>query len=244
MGGTDPASFLLDDWSDYTATETCIDFSTQLLIPAQSLAKVLPVDNDGPMFSNIVGVPISDTSAVVSWDADEVALVTVFYNTSPDADGAKSVAQVNPTKGGSVVLPGLALGQTYYFFLEGMDTKRNLTTDDNHGQWYSFVMTGASTNISDPVICQVDDHSAKIYWWTSDRTNGMVNFGTQSKNYTNTQAATEGAVLFHEVTLTGLTPGTTYYFNVASGTHFHREVVHYGTIRLVPGLERIHQTDT
>lgn len=218
MGGTDPASFLLDDWSDYTATETCIDFSTQLLIPAQSLAKVLPVDNDGPMFSNIVGVPISDTSAVVSWDADEVALVTVFYNTSPDADGAKSVAQVNPTKGGSVVLPGLALGQTYYFFLEGMDTKRNLTTDDNHGQWYSFVMTGASTNISDPVICQVDDHSAKIYWWTSDRTNGMVNFGTQSKNYTNTQAATEGAVLFHEVTLTGLTPGTTYYFNVASGT--------------------------
>lgn len=218
MGGTDPASFLLDDWSDYTATETCIDFSTQLLIPAQSLAKVLPVDNYGPMFSNIVGVPISDTSAVVSWDADEVAQVTVFYNTSPDADGAKSVAQVKPSKGGSVVLPGLVLGQTYYFFLEGMDTKRNLTTDDNHGQWYSFVMTGASTNISDPVICQVDDHSAKIYWWTSDRTNGMVNFGTQSKNYDKTQSATEGAVLFHEVTLTGLTPGTTYYFNVASGT--------------------------
>ncbi len=217
MGGAAPHKILLDDWNDYTATETCIDFSAQFLIPSQSLAKDLPPDYEGPLFSNIAGTPISETSAIVSWDANEVALVTVFYNTTPDLAGAKSVGQTKATKGGEVTLEGLEMGQTYYFFLEGMDTKRNMTTDDNHGQWYQFTMTNVKPNISGVTICQVDNRSAKIYWWTDVRSNGVIKYGKSMSALNETQSATDGAVLFHEVTLTNLDAGTTYYFTVSSG---------------------------
>ena len=223
MGGAAPTAVLLEDWSDYTATETCIDFSVQLLIPAQSLAETLPVDAEGPLFSNIMGTPISDTEAIVSWDANEVALVTVFFSTAPDASNTISVQQTTASKGGSVTLEGLEPGQTYYFFLEGMDTKRNLTTDDNHGQWYKFTMTPATTTISGVTICQVDHRSAKIYWWSSDRMNGIVNFGTAPGSYSNAQAADGGAVLFHEAKLIDLKPGTKYYFTVSSGATTSQE---------------------
>ena len=218
MGGRDPEKTLIEDWSKYTSTETCIDFSAQFLFPAQSLAETLPPDNEGPIFSNIVGTPISDTEAIISWDANEVALVTVFYNETTDANTAKSVQQEKASKGGSITLTGLTPGQTYYFFLEGMDTKRNLTTDDNHGYWYQFTMTPTGTTIKGVTICQVDHRSAKIYWWSTDRLNGIVNFGKAKGSYTQTVAASGGAVLFHEAILTGLEAGTEYFFTVSSGT--------------------------
>lgn len=217
MGGAPPTALLRDDWNKFDATETCIDFSVQLLMPAQSLAETLPPDNEGPLFSNIAGTPISDTEAIVSWDANEVALVTVFYAESPDESATMSVQQTTASKGGSVTLTGLTPNKTYYFFLEGMDTKRNISTDNNHGQWYQFTMTPKVTTISGVTICQVDHRSAKIYWWSSDRMNGIVNYGTAPGSYTESKAAEGGAVLFHEVTLTDLKAGTKYYFTVSSG---------------------------
>lgn len=217
MGGRNPNYTLLDDWNDYTATETCVDFSAQFLFPAQSLAHTLPPDNDGPLFSNIQGTPITETSAIVSWDANEVALVAVFYNTTPEKMSAKSVQQEKASKGGEVTLEGLEMGKTYYFFLEGMDTKHNISTDDNHGQWYQFTMTNVKPNISGVTICQVDNRSAKIYWWTDIRSNGVVKYGTSMSALNETQASSGGAVMFHEVTLTNLKAGTTYYFSVSSG---------------------------
>ena len=218
MGGRAPDKTLLEDWSDYTATETCIDFSVQLLMPAQSFAETLPPDNEGPIFSNIIGTPVTDSTAIVNWDANEVATVTVFYNTTPDVNTAKSVQQDKASKGGSVILTGLIPGQKYYFFLEGMDTKKNITTDDNHGYWYEFTMTPISTTIKGVTICQVDHRSAKIYWWSTDRLNGIVNFGKAKGQYTSSVSANGGAVLFHEAILTDLEAGTTYYFTVSSGT--------------------------
>ncbi|MBR5411581.1 MAG: glycoside hydrolase family 9 protein [Fibrobacter sp.] len=217
MGGIMPTSTLEDNWSKWDKTETCIDFSVQLLVPAQRLAEVLPPDTEGPLFSNIAGTPITETSAIVSWDANEIALVTVFYNTTPEKTGAKSVQQTKASKGGSIILEGLEMGQTYYFFLEGMDPKHNITTDDNHGQWYQFTMTNVKPKISGVTICQVDNRSAKIYWWTDIRSNGVVNYGTSMSALNEAQASSDGAVLFHEVTLTNLKAGTTYYFTVSSG---------------------------
>jgi len=218
MGGRDPTRTLIEDWDKYTSTETCIDFSAQFLFPAQSLAETLPPDNEGPIFSNIVGTPISDSTAIISWDANEVALVTVFYDVAPNSTTTKSVQQEKASKGGSVTLTGLIPGQTYYFYLEGMDTKRNISTDDNHGYWYQFTMTPATTTIKGVTICQVDHRSAKIYWWSTDRLNGIVKYGkTKGGEYTSTQNAEGSAVFFHEAILTGLEAGTTYYFKVSSG---------------------------
>lgn len=217
MGGSAPNKLLKDDWSDYTATETCADFTTGLFMPTQIFSNPLPIDNEGPLFSNIAGTPISETSAIISWDANEISLVSVFYGTSVGGTDVKAVETTKASKGGSVTLTDLTPGATYYFYLGGMDTKRNISTDDNHGQWYSFTMTLDPISISGVTICQVDHRSAKIYWWSSGRANGIVNYGTTSKSATETKVAGDGAVMFHEAELTGLQAGTTYYFTVSSG---------------------------
>ena len=218
LGGRAPDRTFLEDWNKYRSTESCIDFSAQLLLPAVGLSESHAVDKVGPRFGDVAGIPMTDTSAIVSWDADEIAMVNVFYNTTPDVSTAKSVQQEKASKGGSVTLKDLVPGQTYYFFLEGMDTKKNLTTDDNHGYWYQFTMTPISTTIKGVTICQVDHRSAKIYWWSTDRLNGIVNFGKATGQYTSSVSANGGTVLFHEAELTGLEAGTTYYFTVSSGT--------------------------
>ena len=218
MGGRAPNLTLIEDWEKYTSTETCVDFSAQFLFPAQSLANKLPPDNEGPLFSNIIGTPISETEAIISWNTNEVALVTVFYATQPNGEDLKTAQQSEPSKDGSIKLTGLTPNATYYFYLEGVDTKRNISKDDNHGQWYSFTMSLQPITISGVTICQVDHRSAKIYWWSSSRSNGIVNYGTSSGAPTESQVASGGAVLFHEAELTGLKSGTTYYFTVSSGT--------------------------
>ena len=217
MGGREPKKPLVENWEKYTSTETCIDFSAQFLFPAQSLAEELPPDNEGPLFSDIVGIPTSDTTAIIQWNTDELALVTVFYDATTNANTAKTIELTEATLGGSVNLTGLTPGQTYYFFLQGIDPNGNMTTDDNHGYWYKFTMTSTKTTISGVTICQVDHRSAKIYWWTSDRISGLVNFGKTKGSYTEKIAAKGGAVLFHEAILTGLEPNTPYYFTVSSG---------------------------
>ena len=218
MGGRAPTLPLIEDWEKYTSTETCIDFSAQFLFPAQSLAEQLPPDNDGPVFSDIVGIPTSDSTAIISWKTDELALVTISYDVTTNANTAKSIQLTEAVIEGSVTLTGLIPGQTYYFYLEGVDPHGNITTDDNHGYWYKFTMTSTKTQITGVTICQVDHRSAKIYWWSTDRLDGMVNFGkTKSGPYTEKTVANGGVALFHEAVLTGLEPGTTYYFTVSSG---------------------------
>ena len=217
MGGRAPNLPLIEDWSKYTSTETCIDFSAQFLFPAQSLAEQLPPDNDGPLFSDIVGIPTSDSTAIISWKTDELALVTVTYDATTNVNTAKSIQLKEAVKEGSVTLTGLIPGQTYYFFLEGVDPYGNITTDDNHGYWYKFTMTSTETQIKGITICQVDHRSAKIYWWSTDRLDGTVNYGKARGNYTSKTVANGGVALFHEAVLTGLEAGTTYYFTVTSG---------------------------
>lgn len=218
MGGSAPEKTLKDDWNDYTATETCIDFSAQFVIPGLSLSKKVPEDVDGPIFSNIAGTAITDTSAVISWNTDERAIVTVYYGTSADAAKVDSVTATAGV-GGSVTITGLTAGTTYYFYLVGHDVKQNYTTDDNHGLWYSWTQTTTSVNISGVTICQVTNNSAHIYWWTGDvAMTGLVQYGTSSAALSNSTIADSGkAVRFHEAILTDLDPGQTYYFDVVSG---------------------------
>jgi len=220
MGGSHPSKVLKDDWKDYTVTETCIDFSAQIVLPAQMLAKDLPPDNAGPVFSNVVATPITATSAIISWQTDELAQVTIFVSKTAGGAIIDTLYSTGLSKSGSVQADGLTAGATYFFYLQGQDIRHNMSTDDNHGEWYSFVMTANPAVIANVRICQVDDQSAKIYWWT---TNGAypttLKYGLSATALTQSYTGDAGTpVLFHEALLTGLTPSSTYHFQIPPST--------------------------
>ena len=76
------------------------------------------------------------------------------------------------------------------------------------------VLTWSAPQISGVTVTGVTATSATISWNTDVAASGTVNYGT-SASY-GSQAASSGASTTQSVTLTGLTPGTTYKFAVSA----------------------------
>jgi len=77
-------------------------------------------------------------------------------------------------------------------------------------------------SISTPVVQVVTSTTATIYWTTNTTSNSVVRYGTSKPPSQETSDSTQ--VTTHFITLTGLSPGTKYWFEVrstdASGTNF------------------------
>jgi hypothetical protein len=66
-------------------------------------------------------------------------------------------------------------------------------------------------------ISSVNDVSFVVSWTTDTATNGSVDYGTTT-SLGNTATDSESSTTTHYVTVTGLNPNTTYYFQVNSGS--------------------------
>lgn len=224
MGGCRPGELLLDMWDKYTVTETCIDFSSQLIIPTQMLAKDLPPDTVGPEFNNVVVVDIRDTSALVTWQTNELSRDTLFYSLTPGGPVIGQVA-VNLAKNKSAFLPGLTPSTTYWFWFKGMDIYRNVSRDDNRGRYYQFTTLSGpppAPKIYDVRVCNIRADRATVFWWTDIPSSSVVEFAEEGKPFATSKTVVarddEGIPgRFHKVTLTGLKPGTAYRYDVISG---------------------------
>jgi hypothetical protein len=242
MGGAKPNATLKDLANDFVSTETCIDFSAQFVMPAQMLAKDLPPDNSGPVITNVMATPIDGTTELISWTTDELAQVTVYLSLTKGGALIDTLSTIGVSKAGSVTASGLTTGKKYYYYLVGQDIRRNQSTENNHGEWYSFTATASPAAVANVRICQVDDQTAKIYWWT---TNGAypttLSYGSSSTALSQSYTGDNGQpVMFHEALLTGLSAGTHYYFKVTGDTKAYdfsttaNPVYHDYTITLKP----------
>lgn len=223
MGGAVPGQLLSDEWEKYDVTETCIDFSAQMMLPAQYLSQDLPPDVAGPVFKNVTVVKTTETTALISWQTDELSRDTLFYSLFPGGPVAGSVA-VNLAKNKSATLTGLAPNTTYSFWFKGMDIFRNVSTDDNRGRYYSFVTTttsAADPKILDIKVCNIRADRATVFWWTDIPSSSSVEFAVDGSAFASTKKLVSGddegiPGRFHKVTLKGLKPGTTYRYDVLS----------------------------
>jgi hypothetical protein len=223
MGGAEPGVNYLEDFNAYTSTETCSDYASQLLLATQLMAQDLPPDFEGPKRTNVVIDPVDQTTAYVNWEVNEMSQDTVHI--SKDAGGSiiQSVPVSEISKRHSVLIENLDASTTYYFTISGIDIFNNSSVEDNHGAWFSFTTAAKPlppANPSDVRICNVTDESATLYWWTSEyaSTSGVA-YGTDPSNVTQTVTGDDKNSLtrFHQVTIKGLQPNTTYYADVISG---------------------------
>jgi hypothetical protein len=144
-----------------------------------------------------------------------VANTQLAYGTST-ALGQMTPLQTTLAASHGVVLTGLTSGTTYYFVAES--TGSNGVT--GYSTTYSFTTTGTAPANPAPVISAINitnvtNTSATITWTTDQAASSLVNYGVTT-TYTSSSALNSSLVTAHSVTLTGLTLGTTYNFDVVS----------------------------
>jgi subtilase family serine protease len=174
-----------------------------------------PASNATPPYVGYVAYwGINNTGITVSWSTDVPANTQLAYGTTPSL-GQLSPLQTALTASHGVVLTTLNPGTTYYFVAQS--TGANGAT--GYSSTYSFTTTGTQTTpppvISNVVATSVSNTSETITWTTDQATSSQVNYGLTT-TYTLSSTLNSTLATSHTVTLTGLTPGTMYDFDVMS----------------------------
>lgn len=174
-----------------------------------------------PSISNVQATSITTQSAVIQWDTDELSNSTVGYSTqAAHFDTEVGVATMADTASGvgihAVLLTGLQPDRTYYFQVKSRDPSGNEGVDTNGGDGYFFT-TVAGPTINHVTTTAIDNTSATITWTTNVAANSTIRYSTSAILASPVTMTTSALVTEHSVTLTGLTLGTKYYFEVTSG---------------------------
>ncbi len=157
---------------------------------------------------------VNSSGVTISWSTDAPATTFVAYGTTA-ALGQLSPVQTALSNSHGVVLSGLSPGTTYYFRAE------STTAGGSTGAstLYSFTTAGtaasAAPNISNVTVTNITATSATISWTTDQAASSQVNYGTTT-SYGFSSPLNSSLGTSHSVTLTGLTPGTTYDYDVIS----------------------------
>lgn len=191
------------------------------VVSTNEAATETQVDNNGgayytfttdPYFPTISGINagnITYNSAIITWTTDRLANSTVNYGT--DLLLGLTASNSSFVVDHSITLTGLDSSTLYYFEVSSTNQYGNTTIDNNNDAFYSLT-TGVM--ISGVNAGNITDTSAIITWTTDQQTNSTVTYGNSTPP--GLTASDGNPVTNHSITLTGLTPGTLYYYEVSS----------------------------
>jgi len=173
-------------------------------------------DTTPPVITSVQSINITDTSATITWNTDEIAdsIVTYGNSTGLGSTAFDSVLTTNH----SIPLTGLVEGTAYYYQVESTDSANNTSIDNNGGLYYSFVAE-LQPDTTPPVISNVlatnlTPTSANIVWNTNENADSVVRYGNTTA--LGSIALDNSLVTDHSVVLNGLTPDTLYYYLIES----------------------------
>jgi len=170
----------------------------------------------------IVSVPtvtsITDTTAIVQWETDEPATSIVeFGQNIPYARSTTVTEYVTDHTVSLTLLEGSTL---YHFRVGSSDAAGNGPRYSSDGTFTTEPTpdTTAPVITTTPTVTGVTDTTATIEWDTDESSNSQVRYDTTAMSWTNLGSFANSAamVTHHNVTITGLSNETTYYFRVGS----------------------------
>ncbi|MBI5467234.1 MAG: LysM peptidoglycan-binding domain-containing protein [Candidatus Kerfeldbacteria bacterium] len=169
----------------------------------------ITVDAVGPSFTNISSTSTSSSFAV-TWTSTEPSMdqleygLTTSYGSTTTVDGALGTSH-------SASATGLASNTTYHFRLKGTDALGNTGTSPDQQ-----ISTSAApqTLISNVQVSAITESSVTVTWTTNEAATSKVRYGLTTAYGLEVFDAT--LVTSHSLTLTGLTAGTAYHYEVIS----------------------------
>ena len=176
-----------------------------------------PIIVEGPMAINV-----TDTSATIIWRTDEPSTSGVSFN---DGTVYHIYSDNNLTTFHSIQLTGLTSNTAYTYVVSSKDTFGNGPTLSSDKTFTTLTTpdTAPPVLVQMPSSVNVTHKSAVIRWETDEPTDGVIEFGT-TPDFGSTEARTSLSTK-HNIPLTGLEPGTLYYFRILSNDAAGNETV-------------------
>lgn len=186
--------------------------------PSNYISGVFTLNSSNP--DNVGNVTISDSSI----KSEERWMVTLSW-TLPAYLGADNITYVihRSSDGVSFSAVGTTSGLSYvdntpesaeYFYkiytrdgASALSSGTNAVSITPTGRW-----TTAPTLDSGPTVSAITTRKATITWTTSRKADSKIAYGTSSGNYVPAEVANSTLSPGHSINLTGLNPGTTYYY--------------------------------
>lgn len=215
-----------DEWFEYHVSETCIDGTTQILMPVMNLAK-------SEDFSQAPAVQVQ-----IDYVGYDKAIITVRqdrYGTAKLHLGKSATTltqDVNDSVPGVIhkfEVTGLSPGTVYYMTAEAQNGRSGLTTVkyqiDSTQTPYSFTTQNsppAAASIQNVKVCNVSADSAEIMWYTPNgEYESAIYWDEKPLEYDKMAGKHFGDIngvptKFHRVKIGGLKEKTRYYFIVES----------------------------
>lgn len=169
------------------------------------------VDGTGPVFSAIAS-STTDTTALITWNTDELSDSRVVYGTASGNYGLSSSSAALVTTGHSISLSGLTQSTLYYFRIVSKDAALNISTSSE----MTFT-TAAAPDTDAPtasnVIVTPSANSATVTWDTNEAATSTFRY---SLNTSYNLASTSTGTSSHSVSITGLVSNTLYHYVVVS----------------------------
>lgn len=170
---------------------------------------VAGIDITPPIISAITVTDITGARATITWTTNEPAGTAIEYG----ATIAYGSVASNPTLtlNHSLTVIGLTSETLYHF--------RARSTDASGNEGFSNDQTFFTTDVTSPVISNIvvsdiTETSARVNWTTDEPGTSAVNYGITS-GYGNTRSEAD-LVTAHSLLLSGLLGGTLYHFRVES----------------------------
>ncbi len=105
--------------------------------------------------------------------------------------------------------------QTYYYYIKACDSANNCGVPSSTVSKYpTGRFTSSATLTADPKSSEISTRKATISWSTDRASDSKVQLGTSPGVYAGDEVSNSNQVTAHEINLTNLSAGTTYYYRV------------------------------
>jgi len=167
-----------------------------------------------PLNVEIADVSVKSTSSwklATSWEAPAVGTVAK-YEVHRSTDNV-TFTRISTIEGGIAHVDTGLEQQNYYYKIRACDNTNNCGA---FSSVVSMMPTGRFTEpaalSAEPVVTNITTKKATISWSTNRTSDTKIQYGEGSGDYIDEEPSNSEQVTDHEINLSNLSPGTTYYF--------------------------------
>lgn len=177
----------------FTIARTALGFQALYAADAHQYGSLPALNNSGESL-----LLLDDTGSTidqVAWEGGASAGVPAGWGTGPTAAEGESIVRVSLTT--------------------DTDTDADWTTAPNNGDPASLPLADVTAPVISAVVSSgITETEATITWTTDEASSTQVNYGTTTSYGSSVSGS--GLVTSHSITISGLTAGTQYYYQVVS----------------------------